>query len=68
MTVIPCSSDAFSYALARAVNKVDYGGDLIRNVDAVWRLAARNGLAEKWGVDKVQRHMAAGFKTVRRRR
>jgi hypothetical protein len=67
-TTIPESSDTFSYLLARAVNRVDYGGDFIRNVDAVWRLAEKSGLAQKWGVDKVQAHMAAAFKNVRRRR
>ena len=67
-SVLPESSDVFTFALARAVNKVDYGGDLIRNVDAVWRLAERNGLAEKWGIDKVQRAMADAFKHVRRQR
>jgi hypothetical protein len=68
MTVIPESSDAFTYMLAKAVNRVDYGGDFIRNVDAVWRLAETSGLAQKWGVDEVQRHMSRAFRDVRRRR
>jgi hypothetical protein len=64
MSVIPVSSDQFSYMLAKAVNRVDGGGDFIRNVDAVWRFAVRSGLADRWGVDKVQAHMAAAFKAV----
>jgi hypothetical protein len=68
MTVIPESSDAFTYALARAVNKVDYGASLIRAVDALQKLAERSGLVEKWGQDEVQRHLASAFKPLMHRR
>jgi hypothetical protein len=52
MSVIPESSDMFSFMLARSINKVDYGGSLVRNVDAVWRFAEKSGLAEKWALTK----------------
>ena len=68
MSVIPESSDVFTYMLAKAVNRVDYGGSLIRNVDALQRFAERSGLVSKWGQDLVQPHLAAGFKNVQRRR
>jgi hypothetical protein len=66
--VLPESSDMFSYMVAKAVNRVDYGGSLIRNVDAVWRFAEKSGLSQQWGVDRIQAHMARAFKDVRRRR
>ena len=40
---IPESSDAFTYMLSRSVTRVDYGGSLIRNVDALWRFAEKSG-------------------------
>jgi hypothetical protein len=67
-TVIPESSDMFSYMLAKAVDRADHGGDFIRNVDAVWRFAEKSGLAQKWGVDRVQKHLAEAFKGIRRRK
>jgi hypothetical protein len=67
-SILAASSDTFTYMLARAVNKVDYGGSLIRNVDALQRFAERSGLVDKWGQDKVQRYLAEGFRPLRRRR
>jgi hypothetical protein len=67
-SVIPRSSDSFSYKLARTINQVDSGEvSFIDAVDTMQRIAERSGLIERWGVDKVQAHMARAFKDIRRR-
>jgi hypothetical protein len=68
MSIIPRSSDSFTYKLARTVNRVDSGDiSFIDAVDSMQRFAERSGLIERWGVNKVQAHMARAFKDVRRR-
>jgi len=68
MTVIPASSDTFALLVAQRSNATNYGASFIRAVDACQRFAQRSGLVERWGQDRVQRHLAEAFKGIRRRR
>jgi len=68
MTVIPESSGRVSYSLATRPSTCDYhpGSFIARSTPC--RSWAALGLVEKWGQDKIQAHMAAALKSVRRRR